>query len=527
MELLSLVSFLLISCEDLLDVTNPNSITTGDFWQTETDALYSVNATYASLNGQPAGLRTRDCFSRTDEATSYYAWSEAASFYRNDIATGSGYDEMFNAWPFSAAYGAIYGANQAIAYIPGIEMDEDLKRRYISEVKFIKAFHFFNLTSLWGNVPFADTLKGDQTLGYASASIEDLWGLMEKELRYAQNGLPVQYDDDLDVGRITKGAATALLARVYMQQHKWDEARVELDKIVNGAEFSGVYGLVADYHDNFTDINENNEESLFEVQWISGPSASGSMDHTTPVSRVYSPVGYSQMEATVGIIKEFELSATYYNNGDPDPRRDVSFIWSGMDTTILVYGVTFDSLITHPNFTYSETDYKEHQWIRKYLDDYHKNSEDDWSGINDRKIRYADVLLMYAECLNNTGSTADAYQYINMVRDRSGIDPLTPSNLLADVAQTELTEHGFTIPSDDQGKMQLQIEYERIWELTGESIRWFDLVRWGYLESQDKIDILRYTDPDFDDFIVGRNHLLPFPYMEVDNNPELEQNFGY
>ncbi|CAN5894946.1 hypothetical protein BH24BAC1_BH24BAC1_29560 [soil metagenome] len=132
------------------------------------------------------------------------------------------------------------------------------------------------------------------------------------------------------------------------------------------------------------------------------------------------------------------------------------------------------------------------------------------SANNYRFIRYADVLLMYAETLNNLGRTADAYQYVSRVRQRAGLAPLS-------VAKPGLT----------QAQFQTQMEHERVTELAGEGHRWNDLARWGYFESQAKVDVLKQRDPAFSTFAVGTHHLLPLPQRDVDINPNLTQNDGY
>ena len=520
--------FFFTSCTtEWLDVPNENSITTDDFWVSESAAVLGINGVYSFLIGQGPGLRTRDVFSRTDEFTSYYGWAEAAEHYKGSIANAAFlYDQMFNTMPFGNAYSGIFSANQVIEKVPEIEMDEQLKKRIIAEAKFIKAYFFFNLTTLWGNVPFADKLMGDQTSGYPSRTQEELWMLIENNLIEAKAALPVQYNDPDDLGRITKGAASALLARTYMQQHKWEEAKAELNELINGNVYN--YQLVSNFSDNFTEANEFNEESVFEIMYAGyrGAITKQVFNH---YSVIYGPFT-SQLEATAGIIKEFELSSKYYNSGNPDPRRDETFIWSGMDPTIKIYGQVYADFVQRGDIVnWLGDDKKNHQWVRKYLDDRTKTGANAVSGINIRVIRYADVLLMYAECLNNTGETSKAYKYINEVRGRAGIDPLTSSNLLVDLAKDELLYHGFSLPVDEKGKMQIQIEYERIWELTGESIRLLDLIRWGYYEAEatNKMEVLKFTDPDYERWVMPRNALLPYPTNEVDNNPGLEQNPGY
>ena len=518
-----LVSF--SSCEEMLDVNNPNSITTNDFWKSPKDANYAVNAIYATLNGQPADLRISDLLNRTDEMVSYYGWADAANFYNNKVPLGVGYDNLYNSWPFNETYASIYQINQAIAKIPAIDMDQTLKDRYIAEVKFIRAYHYINLVTLWGNIPYADAILGNQSAGYPSRSIPELWELIEADLTFAKDNLPVEYSDAIDKSRITKGAAKSLLAKAFMQQHKWSNAKDELSDVITSAKYS----LIANYHDNFTHYNEFNSESIFEIPWMEGASPSGSGEHTSVQAQVYSPVGgHNEYEATPKMIDEFNLSAKYYNNNNADSRRDITFIWNGMNPSIQVYGTNFAGLESHSSFfLWAGDGISNHAWIRKNLNDYWNTGENGWSGINRRKIRYADVLLMYAECLINTGAASQAYQYINIVRKRAGVQDLTPTNLLADIAKPELTMHGYTIPTDEQGKMQIQIEYERIWELTGEQTRFFDLVRWGYFESTAKLNILSFTDRSFKTFTIGRDNVLPIPSVELDNNPGVTQNPGY
>ena len=151
-------------------------------------------------------------------------------------------------------------------------------------------------------------------------------------------------------------------------------------------------------------------------------------------------------------------------------------------------------------------------WFRKYQRDYFRNNEDYFAQNNFRLIRYADVLLMYAEVLNELDQTATAATYVNTVRARSNMAPLAtgqPASLL----------------SKDAFRERLKIE--RMLELCGESVRWADLKRWGDLETQAKIDVVKQRDPDFNNFTPGKHIRLPLPQIEVLNNPNLSQNDKY
>jgi hypothetical protein len=126
---------------------------------------------------------------------------------------------------------------------------------------------------------------------------------------------------------------------------------------------------------------------------------------------------------------------------------------------------------------------------------------------NFRSIRYADVLLMYAEALNNIGRTADAYSFVDQVRERVGLEKLS-----------------VVMPGMSQAQFLKQLEHERITELTGESTRWNDLARWGYFDDAAKLAELKARDPEFQSFELGRNKYMPIPQSEIDINPNLEQN---
>jgi hypothetical protein len=151
-------------------------------------------------------------------------------------------------------------------------------------------------------------------------------------------------------------------------------------------------------------------------------------------------------------------------------------------------------------------------YYRKYLDDYFRIAQFEVfnSPINFRALRFADVLLMYAEALNNLNRTTEAYAHVDRVRQRAGLQRLS-------VVRPGLSPTQF----------QQQIEHERITELTGESVRWNDLARWGYFDDAAKLNILKARDPEFNNFVLGRNKFMPIPQSEIDINPNLKQNSGW
>jgi len=269
-----------------------------------------------------------------------------------------------------------------------------------------------------------------------------------------------------------------------------------------------MYSLVPDYYNNFKEENENNAESVFEVQFKQRPENGcddcPSSNYGTSRPPFFAPPGHGFNDGNMRrwVVHEFLKESAA--NGERDPRLAVTALYDSTDVRgpnfTMVYGATFASKNYDDNI-------RNRVWYRKYLNDYKFTNgqfEAFNSGNNFRALRYADVLLMYAEALNNLNRTGDAYQYVNRVRRRAGLSDLTAGM--------------------SQAQFQAQLEHERITELTGESVRWNDLARWGYFEDQAKLAILRARDPEFNNFVIGRNRFMPIPQREIDINPNLKQN---
>ena len=345
-----------------------------------------------------------------------------------------------------------------------------------------------------------------------NATRQEVWAQAAKDLTEAAAALPLQYSGE-NIGRATKGAANALLAKVYMQQRNWEAAIVPLQWLVEG-EGATVYRLIPEYRHNFLSTTENNAESVFEWQFATNPSEFTDNDVQTPNHNYGSPlpqfiapsgVGFSDAEVHRWVINEFLEETTV--TGGRDPRLPASIFFNFMDERgpefSMIYGRTFADRYGPDNLR---------AWFRKFANDDEpgRTGEGFRSANNYRFIRYADVLLMYAETLNNLGRTAEAYQYVDRVRERVGLAPLSVIK-----------------PGMNQTQFQMQIEHERVTELSGEGHRWNDLARWGYFDSQAKVDVLIQRDPAFLTFEVGTHQLLPLPQRDVDINPNLVQNPGY
>ena len=496
-----------VSCKKSLDldIENPNRIDESNFWKTGEHAIQGINAVYANFqkNGAPYSRWLPFYMdARSDDGYSTSGWNELRSVVALNI-TDYSFEVQRETWDHH--WRGVFRANQVLAYVPAIQMDETLKNRILGEAKFLRAVYYYHLISIWGNIPLI--LQPSQPDDKPSqASRDQLWSQVEKDLTEAAAILPNSYTGE-DLGRATKGAAHGYLGRAFMQQRKWQQAADAMTWLVTGPGAT-LYSLVPNYYDNFKEETENNSESVFEVQLKQRPENGCDDCPTSNFGTSRSPFfappgnGFNDVNMRRWVVHEFLKEAAA--NGDRDPRLAFTALYDSTDVRgpqfTLVYGVKFSERNFDPGIY-------ERVWYRKYLNDYRfQNNQFEIfnSGINFRAMRYADVLLLYAEALNNLGRTNDAYAYVDRVRQRAGLLPL---------ARTL-----------NQAQFQTQIEHERITELTGESVRWNDLDRWGYFEDAGKLALLRSRDPEFANFRIGRNRLMPIPQREIDINPNLNQN---
>ncbi|MCB0643338.1 MAG: RagB/SusD family nutrient uptake outer membrane protein, partial [Phaeodactylibacter sp.] len=210
--------------------------------------------------------------------------------------------------------------------------------------------------------------------------------------------------------------------------------------------------------------------------------------------------GWTDVQPTWTLYNTFLEEQTV--DGEVDPRLDATILYNAPG--VMLYGQMFSEYYAGNPADLNDL------FCRKYQNDETNIDEFDWrSGINERIMRYADVLLMYAECLNENGKTDLAYDYIQMVRDRVNLPDLKS-----------------TKPGMSQQEMRDQIAHERFLELALEGHRFDDIRRWGWLEDPAKLDWLKSRDAEYDTYVVGREY-FPIPQAEVDNNPGTEQNEGY
>ena len=494
------------SCEKELDINNPNQPTVEVFWKTADDAQKGVNAIYSTLHrGAISRWLPFYYIIRSDEGRSQSPFTPIVTNMDQFRITDYNFFGHYDIWRDN--YLGIFRANQVIANVPAIQMDETQKQRLMGEAKFLRGLFYYHLVTLWGNVPLMLTpsTTSDRPATSPQAAV---WAQIQQDLSDAATALPSKYTSPDDLGRVTKGSAYALLAKALMQQRKYNEALTPLQWLVTG-EGNTIYNLVPNYRDNFLITTENNAESVFEWQFQRNPTENhdddtdpraDNLNYGTSVAQFFAPpgIGWSDGEAQRWVVHQFlkEPTAT----GQRDPRLEATFLYDSTDVRgpqfTQIYGQTFAQRYGTDN---------QRVWFRKFLNDHWKNEEGYNSPNNWRYIRYADVLLMYAEALNATGSTQQAYPFVDRVRQRAGLAPLST-----------------VMPGMNQDQFLAQLKQERLLELAGEGHRWNDLTRWGDLGPE-----LAQRDPAFSTFVVGRSELLPIPQQESDINPNVSQNPNY
>lgn len=499
-------------CKKDLQIANPNTPTTANFWKSATDAQQGINAIYSTFH------RTGLCrwiyfitIIRSDEGYSSSPNPDIPNNWDVFHITDYNYGSTVSLW--SDDYIGIDRANQVLDNIPNITMDATLKQQLTGEAKFLRGFFYYNLATLWGNVPVL--LHTSQPTDHPPTTPQDSV-LMQaaRDFTDAAAALPVSYNA-ANIGRATRGAAYAMLGKAYMQLKNYQAAQQALQWLTEG-DGKSQYDLTPDYRNNFIETAENNIESVFEIQNAVNPNdnhdddtqpGSDNLNYGTSIPPFFAPrpVGFTDGQARRWVVWEYLKERTA--DDKRDPRLAAGFIYDSTDERgpdyTLVYGKTFSSLnySSDPSAVPNAKDV----YLRKQLDDATMNGEVFHSGNNYRYVRYADVLLLYAEALNALNRTGDAYQYVDRVRKRAGLKALSA-----------------VMPGLSQAQFLAQLKHERITELAGEGHRWEDLARWGDLGPA-----LAGRDAGFANFKIGRDEFLPIPQFDLDVNPNLKQNNLY
>ena len=483
----------LISCEDKLDITNPNQQTTGTFGYTSQDLEECVIAAYnhIRMEGTYARVGYNIDVCRGDEV-----WNSSQVWYLPfDDLNVSVTDEICM-WPWRDWYYTINVCN-FITYRTGDDnsvLNEQM-RRIKGQALFLRALSYFNLASYYQCPTLITDYNAYSTLDglYATNNTYDeVLDQVEADFKEAMELLPSRNEGgQWAQGRATSGAAAGYYARVLMQRHKYSEALTVLKSIINGQY--GQYRLMANYGDNFREgpKYENNDESLFEVQFLDYGSQ-GTDDEWTPVNTSPNATqghaiesnfgpgdcgGWADLSATPWLYELFKSERT--TSGSLDPRLYWTIgtyepEWEGFEFGNVCYTLplTADAPVVTNN---NNGGLPIAKWTNLRTGLYDKVVTGLHCGINLRLMRYSDVLLRAAECENEVnGPTDQAIAWINEVRSRAGLANLKKADF----------------PTADALFEQIA-NVERPKEFGCEYGRGLDLIRWGFFYDADRLQQIK------------------------------------
>jgi hypothetical protein len=481
-----------ISCTKYLTKEIQGVYPADEFYKTSDQALAAINAAYQPLSFRSATLNPLWVFgdvASDDAVKGGLAGDQPDIGLINDFNINPINSNLNYEW--ANLYEGITRCNLVLAYVPAISMDTSTQNRILGEARFLRAWYYFTLVNIFGDVPIVLTpLNQDQLQIEQSPTAVIYETVIEPDLHAAMSLLPAVYTGK-DVGRATSGAANALLAKVFLFQEKWDSAVQAAQQVIN----SNLYSLMPVYSQNFDANYKNNSESIFEVQMLTKqvPQTGNALNQW------FAPAvdnGYYFNAPTQSFVSEFEVTAA----GVADPRLNYTV---GMDSAAWFNGETFSA-------AWSPTGYL----TRKYQQPFSEipvSLKGDGS-CDYPAIRYADLLLIYAEALNASGNPTAALVPLNQVRKRARESYLydstlagygsIPTNLLPDITYT------------NQADVLSSIQHERRVELGFEFHRYFDVIRWGKAYATQAMS----NSPGFN---YDLYKTFPIPQTERDTNKAL------
>lgn len=476
---------MLSSCDDYLDLKPISDLTQENAYNTRSDAEAALTGAYDSF-AQEYYIWDNILFNDVI-SDNYYAGGDNPEIYAiDDLNITPTNSRLFNNW--SQIYNAILKANLVLEKVPEIpdpQLDANNRRNQIlGEASFLRAYHYYQLVKMWGGVPLitSPTSSTDPAeTQQPRATEEQVYAQIIADLQFAVANLPDYFSDDATVNkaRATKGAANALLAKVYAQMPVPDYNKVleHANAVINSP---AGYMLLEEYDDLWDGNHYNNAESIMEVQFVGGTEANWGPQLLLPPS-------LSGDTWRKFVVPSQNLVDAFDAEGDVTRKNSTILFetapWSDEFWSVEVGG-------TIP-FAY--------KW----------KSANGWASTNRQYLlRLGDIILLKAEALNELGRTDEARIEIDRIRDRAGLGPT---------------------PATNQAEMRLAILAERRLELAQEAQRWDDLRRYGraieVMNNLNEIDLRTNTAKDYN--MTETKLLLPIPQSERNRNPNLEQNPGY
>jgi len=469
-----------MGCNDFLEVDPPFTQDAENFFQTQEDYERALIGAYDLLQGSYLTVWIGEIASDNAIAGGESVTDTEGLHQIEAMTHGAVNLELQGVW--RANYAGITRANYILENRDNIEFVG--KDQIIAEAQFLRAYYYFELVKFFGDVPLVvDRRLGvEEVTSIPRTAAAEIYAQIESDLLAASGILPSM---QAVKGKATRGAALSLLGKAYLYQGKWSEAALTLDEVING----GQYSLISDYTQLFTAANENNSESVFEVEYSGLEGGSYGCLICLEGNAAPGFHGIRQYEGPVyGDGNSYNLPTQDLYDFFPatDPRRDATVL--DIDAFIAAQPNSAD--ITYSIGAGGHTGYYNNKYIKRQ-GELGLPDNDLTSPVNYRVIRYADVLLMAAEAHYQNGAVGTAQNYVDQVRNRVGV------------------------PTPGLGSVE-DIYAERRLELSGEGHRFFDLVRTGQAASS------------IANFQTNKNELFPIPQIEIDlAGGNWSQNPGY
>ncbi|HPE57647.1 MAG: RagB/SusD family nutrient uptake outer membrane protein [Bacteroidia bacterium] len=498
------VIFLLIAsgCEKFLDEQPQGQYSTADFFQTADHALLAINAAYVPLSFANSDNRLW-VFAEVasdDAVKGGFPGDQADIGLIDNFLIYSDNGNIETTW--GIYYEGISRCNAILDNVPDIAMEQALKDRILGEAYFLRGLYYFQLCNIFGNVPLILRVLNPDEMQVPNTTREEVLLQIKKDfsaavekLGKALNASPGIYPSG-EFGRATPGAALAFLAKTYLLMENWEAAYTTAREVKNYG-----YALMEVYNHNFQVAYENNMESIFEIQHISGFSpVTGSRLNQWLAPRARN--GYGFDEPTQDFVNAFEITAT----GVADPRLDYTI---GRKGGLWINGEPYDT-------TWSSTGFSQKKYLQPETEIPLSTRGD--ADLNFTLMRYAEVLLIEAEALCEAGMTSEALAPLNEVRRRAREAYLYDETLpgYGTIPEGLLPE----ITTTDPVQLRAAIRHERRVELGFECQRYFDIMRYGQEYANAALG-------DRENFNYMIHKVFPIPQSELETNGNITQNYGY
>lgn len=488
------------ACDDYLSLESPDKLTSGTFWRNQSDAEAGIAAAYSQLEYSintwsfaevkwPVEAFREDIVIMGSDVHHYPNWVELFTFSYTE-----GNSQITAYWANN--YRGISFANQVIekvAKIPDEHIDPAIRNQIINEAHFLRGYYHMKLLLNWKEIVIRDQYITDQKdLNKPLASRESAWDFIIKEFETA-TALPESYDAD-NIGRATKGAAYAYMGFAYLTRAYEENSQKEtfLNEAVKALNAVTGYELEKNFISMFDGSNKNSKESVFELQFTMG-TANGA-NYQTALHKwmaVTELTGWDEIQPSQMLMNEFMKEGEIATTGRYDSRLYHSIYYQcdyfNDPVEKRVYGQTYDEWFTEGN----------KPAFRKFLPLRLEELKEELCALNVPLMRYANVLLMKAEALNELNRTSEAIPIINDVRNTHGDMPPMTGTTKEEVAA--------------------QIEHERIIEFPLENFRWYDMRRWGKLtESLEAVG-------RGGSFKESEHSFYPIPLTELNTNDQIQK----